>query len=76
MERRPVSKLSVSPRSPDQATFFFNIEMEMIGGLEGGFTDVLDGTQGYCMVHLFGNGFRYVSFPFVRQNKIDHMYVS
>ena len=69
LEGRPVFKLctsaSTSPRATDEAIAFFTLEMEMVTGQRGGLTDMLIGRPGYCMVHLFDNGYRYLIYLFL-----------
>ena len=63
LEGRPVFtqllSASISPRATDESMCFFNVDLETQAGLAGGLTDMLKGLPGYCIVHLFDNGFRY-----------------
>ena len=62
LEGRPVHALclsgSISPRCTDESISYYNLELEAVVGMQGGFTDMLVGRPGYRMVHLFDNGFR------------------
>ena len=62
LEGKPVFKLcpsaSTSPRATDESISYFTLEMEAVIGQRGGFRDMLVGLPGYCMVHLFDNGYR------------------
>ena len=62
MEGRPVFCLclsnSISPRCTDESMAYYTLELEDVALLQGGFKAVLVGLPGYCLVHLFDNGFR------------------
>ena len=65
LEGRPVFTFTLgassSLRATDEALSFFYLDLESTAGLTGGFTAVLVAGPGYCIVHLFDNGFRYES---------------
>ena len=62
LEGRPVFTLNLSvsssPRGTDEAMSYYTLQLEAQAGLAGGMTDMLVGLPGYCIVHLFDNGFR------------------
>ena len=62
LEGRPVATFnlcsSCSPRSTDESIAQFLLNLENTAGLGGGIKAVLIGLPGYCVVHLFDNGFR------------------
>lgn len=64
LEGRPVFvhllAASSSPRATDEALAYYLLDLEQVTGLQGGFTAMLVGLPGYCMVHLFDNGYRYI----------------
>ena len=62
LEGRPVFTLnlsaSTSPRATDEAMCYFFLEVEQMMGMTGGLIAKFVGLPGYCVVHLFDNGFR------------------
>ena len=62
LEGRPVFTInlsaSTSPRATDEAMCYFIMDVERTMGMRGGLADKFVGLPGFCLVHLFDNGFR------------------